>query len=72
MTIVDYPIYDVKNNIALSLNFDRLRILRPDYGYRNRKIKIDVNNIENDGIYLIDLEENTSQLIITLEIFQIK
>ena len=65
--IVDYPIYDVKNNIALSLNFDRLRILKPDYGYRNRRIAIDINNIENDGIYLIDLGKNTSQLIITLE-----
>ena len=65
--IVDYPIYDVKNNIALSLNFDRLRILTPDYGYRNRGIAIDINNIENDGIYLIDLENNTSELIISLK-----
>ena len=68
--VVDFPIYDChQNEFALSLNFDRLNILRPDYGYRN---KININSIDwsnnsDDGIYFIDLKNNTSELIISFQ-----
>lgn len=66
--IIDYPIYQVSTNgrFALSLNFSRLARLRPDYGYFNLPYdnikKID----ENDGIFYIDLLNNSSVLIISL------
>lgn len=66
---IDFPVYDVKNNIALSLNFHRLTLLRPDYGYRNKldKADFDITDLINDGIYRIDLEEETVDLLISLK-----
>jgi len=64
---IPYPIYDCyKDKFALSLNFDRLALLRPDYGYRNRLKNIDngiINNLENDGIIYVDLETNQKRLL---------
>ena len=66
---IDYPIYDVFGDIAISLNFDRLAKLRPDYGYRNRLkfSEVDLNDLENDGIFKIDLQKNTQSLLISLK-----
>lgn len=50
---------------ALSLNFDRLRTMRPAYGYFNRKVtKLPADN--NDGIWYLDLKNGKTKLIITL------
>jgi len=50
---------------ALSLNFERLAIMRPDYGYfNNNEVKLPNNN--NDGIWKIDIETNRIELIISL------
>lgn len=67
--IIDFPIYDTfMSEFALSLNFDRLNLLRPDYGYKNNlSPMIDWKNNENDGIYLIDLKQNIIKLLISLE-----
>ncbi len=68
--IYDFPIYDTHNTFGYTLNFDRLAILRPDYGYRNKindKIKINIKDIKNDGIYYCDLINNKKQLLISLE-----
>ncbi len=66
---IDSPVYDCYNDYALSLNFDRLNLLRPDYGYRNRADHFDSSDLDdaNDGIYYVDLEENQYNLIISLE-----
>lgn len=65
--VLGLPIYDCyKNEYALSLNFTRLIQLRPDYGYRNIKM-IDLKDHENDGIYYIDIEKNSSFLLIPLQ-----
>ncbi|MCD4818919.1 MAG: glycosyl transferase [Candidatus Cloacimonetes bacterium] len=64
---LDYPIYDVYNDFSLTLNFDRLNILRPDYGYRNRKENINFSNNKNEGIFYIDLKNNASKLIISFD-----
>lgn len=65
---IDYPVYDTHKNIAVSLNFDRLALLRPDYGYRNRKHEkdIDLFDLKNDGIYFVDLKSNSQRLLISL------
>lgn len=66
--VVDYPIYDCfKNEFAISLNFERLDIARADYSYRNLGSKINWKDNSNDGLYYIDLEANSSKLIITIE-----
>lgn len=68
--IINTPVYSVSNNgkIALSLNFSRLHRLRPGYGYSNLKDKTNsVNHPDDDGIYIVDLENNTNKLIISLD-----
>ncbi len=66
--VIDFPIYDVFNNFAYSLNFTRLVHLRPDYGYFNKvDTYFDLSNIENDGVFKVDLIKNTSELIIPFE-----
>ena len=67
--IIDFPIYSVNSNkrISISLNFSRLSRLRPDYGYFN----LDWSSIKkidkDDGVFLIDLEKNTKNLVISFE-----
>lgn len=68
--IICKSIYSIAKSgrFALTLNFDRLTLIRPDYGYFNKNI--DWNDLpldSEDGIWFIDIENNTSHLIITLE-----
>ena len=65
--IINFPIYDTFKDNALSLNFNRLNLLRPDYGYRNLEYTIDFSKNDNDGIYLINLQSNSSKLLISIE-----
>ncbi|MFW6016529.1 MAG: hypothetical protein ACOCRK_08825 [bacterium] len=69
-TIMDKPVYSVDQSgkFALSLNFSRLHRLRPGYGYSNL---VDDTKGEShpktDGIYFVDLKNNESKLIISLD-----
>jgi hypothetical protein len=64
---IDLPIYDVFEDYALTLNFERLAKLRPDYGYFSKKT-LDVNfDLKNEGIIYINLTNNTSSLILSIE-----
>ncbi len=50
---------------GLSINFNRVYDFRPGYGYCNLKDEFfDVKIPECDGIYLVDIEKNTADLII--------
>ncbi len=65
--VIDFPIYSVAKNgkFALSLDFNRLRVLRKDYGYFNIKNKISKTS-DNEGIYYVDLIENKTKLLVSL------
>lgn len=69
LRVIDSPIYDCfEDQYALSVNFDRLQALRPDYGYRNKKdINIEWDDNTNDGIYHIDFQENQKRLLVSIE-----
>ncbi len=62
------PIYALskQEDYALSLNFDRLAIMRPDYGYFCKR-DVFLPDDENDGIWKIDLKNRETKLIVTLE-----
>ena len=64
----DMPVNNVSKcgKFALSLNYDRLAAMRPDYGYFNKQ-KNDLPDDSNDGIWYIDLESSAIKLIITIE-----
>ena len=65
---IDLPIYDCfEDQFAISLNFERLNIIRTDYSYSNLGDDIDWKNNSNDGLFYIDLQNNTSKPIITLQ-----
>ena len=65
---ISYPIYSVAkcDDYALTLNFDRLAWLRPDYGYFTKK-NIKSFELENDGIWYINLSKDTQKLIISFK-----
>jgi len=64
---INHPIYDCYiDEFAISLNFERLNIGRADYSYSNKCDQIDWSDNEFDGLFYIDLDENTSRLIVTL------
>lgn len=66
--IIDYPIYDCfGEKYAMSLNFERLNITRADYSYRNLGLSINWNDNSNDGLFYIDLKNNTSKVILSIE-----
>ncbi|MFC1751841.1 glycosyl transferase [Thermoproteota archaeon] len=73
---IDFPVYDCWQDYALTLNFDRLALLRPDYGYRNRIDKglvshENLNVLDTDGLFYVDLRKNTcSQLVSFADIIQ--
>ncbi len=53
------PLYDISQNgnLGLSLNFERLGIMRPGYGYTCRNYSY--SDLQNESIYLIDLLTDT-------------
>lgn len=72
-TIINSPVYDCyKDDYALTLNFSRLMALRPDYGYRNRKISTDndITDLQQDGIFKVDLHTGNVNLLISLQLLK--
>jgi hypothetical protein len=64
------PIYCLSpdGKYALSVNFSRLDKERPGYGYAGCVDEFEnENHPENDGIWLIDIEKNTSKLIVSVD-----
>jgi len=64
---IDTPIYDVHNNYALSLNFDRLTKLRADYGYFSKADLVQKFDYDNEGIVYVDLIQNTFYLLLSID-----
>lgn len=63
---IDFPIYDVHSDFALSLNFKRLAALHSDYGYTFLPFGLnDLNDFDNDGVFYIDLKNNTRRLLVS-------
>ena len=68
--ILDFPIYSInrEGTYALSLNFSRLNRLRKGYGYNNLKdMTKGIKYPDDDGIYLVDIENNNTKLIISFK-----
>lgn len=65
---LDFPIYDIDSSgkYAATLNFSRLGMLRPGYGYVNFP-KQAVTDLSEDGVWICDLKLNTKKQILTLK-----
>jgi hypothetical protein len=74
--IIDWPVQDsYKAEYFLSINYQRIITLRPDYGYRNLPIlnNAQLKNIANDGIWKVDYKTGESILLISLsDIYTVK
>lgn len=66
---IPYPVSAVApdGKKALSLNFSRLRLTRPDYGYGGdgQDAKKDIPFPEDDGMFLIDLLNGNARLLVS-------
>lgn len=64
--IINKPIYDISKdgNIGLSLNFERLDVMRPGYGYSCRKHEI-LEDLSEEGIDEINISTNTTKRLFT-------
>lgn len=60
------PIYDSCTGFALSLSFEKLHNLRPDYGYRCHDISLDLSNPE-EGIFMSTNFDDKWELILSLK-----
>ena len=68
--IIPYPVSAVSPNgkEAVSINFARLRLTRPDYGYggNGQEARADVTWPEDDGLFLVDLETDEAKLLVSI------
>jgi len=65
---LNFPVYDVyKGKYALTVKYERLHAMRPDYGYRCHNTFIDFNDNKNDGIFYCDMSRNRMRLLISLD-----
>lgn len=68
---IPHPVSAVSPNgrEAVSINFSRLRLTRPDYGYggNGQDPQADIPLPDNDGLFLVDLETGESGLLVSLE-----
>jgi hypothetical protein len=66
---INFPIYDCFNDYGLGLNFDRLMLMRPDYGYFNHASQIKMTDLDDatDGIWRIDFKENKPKLLFSID-----
>lgn len=62
--LIDWPLYDIDLNgkYGITLDFSRLGVMRPGYGYVCEEYKM--GDLWNDGISIIDIENN--QLVKTI------
>jgi hypothetical protein len=69
--VIPYPVSAVSSDgkMAISINFSRLRITRPDYGYGGdgQDSRKEVPFPEDDGLFLINLESGDSKLLVSLK-----
>lgn len=65
---ISRPLYDIdpQGKRGASLNFTRLGYMRPGYGYTNAPFDMNTD-LSNEGIDLVDLENNTSFRVVTYE-----
>jgi hypothetical protein len=67
--IIPYPVSAVSpdGKEAISINFSRLRLTRPDYGYggNGQDPGEDIPFPHNDGLFLVDLETGVAKLLIS-------
>ncbi len=67
--IIPYPVSAVSpdGKEAVSINFSRLRITRPDYGYGGnfQDPREDISLPDDDGLFLIDLQTGDSKLLVS-------
>ena len=68
--IIPYPVSAVSpdGTKAVSINFSRIRMTRPDYGYGGggQDDRIEVPFPEDDGLFLIDLETGNAELLVSI------
>lgn len=64
---INAPLYDITHDghYGLSIDFERLGVKRPGYGYTCRPYKECEHDLAKEGIELVDLSNNTKQMIIT-------
>lgn len=67
--MLDFPVYETGGQVGLSLNFNRLALLRPDYGYRNivEGGVYELPDDSEDGVCICDLTNNKMELLISLQ-----
>lgn len=66
---INYPLYDISNDesFGFSINYTRLQKIRPGYGYeRVDNDKLDVDAPQNDGLFFINITNNSSELVVSL------
>ena len=66
--IIPYPIYDIScdGRFGLTLNFERLGVLRPGYGYTNR-LYVPEKDLSSESISIIDMQSFKCTPIIKYE-----
>lgn len=65
---VNMPVYDCfKDEFALSVNFTRLKATDSDYGYGKALAYKQLPCTDIDGIFFVDLKQNTSKLLVSFE-----
>lgn len=67
--IVQWPLYDIDCNgkFGLTLDFLRLGIMRPGYGYTNLSYS-EPKSLNDEGISIVDIVQKTTKRIITYEL----
>jgi hypothetical protein len=63
---LNYPLYDISRDgkFGLTLNFERLGVLRPGYGYTNRSYD-STGNLDSESIDIINLSSGDKRKLIT-------
>ena len=68
--VVPYPVSAVSpdGKWAVSINYARLRLTRPDYGYggNGQDARVDVTWPKDDGLWLVNLENGEAKLIVSI------
>lgn len=66
--VIGVPVYDISpdGRLGLTINFERLGVLRPGYGYTNRPYVPD-SNLSHEGISIVDMETGKVQQILTYD-----